>query len=62
MGNYTWNTSSTPNYTENDNTADIPRIYVDPNIKKTIVLDELSMMDNSSDTNFNQNKNILLLQ
>ena len=36
MGNYTWNTSSTPNYTENDNTADIPRIYVDPNIKKTI--------------------------
>lgn len=58
MGNYIWNTSSTPNYMEsNDNNDNIPRIYVDPNIKKTIILDELSINDNSSDIDYNKHKN-----
>ena len=46
MGKYTWNTSSTPNYnSDNNKESNICRIYTDPNIEKTIVLDELSISD-----------------
>lgn len=46
MGNYTWNKlSNNPTATSVNNVAeaDICRIYVDPDIKSTIVLDELSI-------------------
>lgn len=45
MGTYTWNTSSTPNSISSDNKSKgtINRIFVDPSIKKGIILDELSM-------------------
>lgn len=44
MGTYVWNSSSTPNNTsDSSSTGNINRIYMDPDIKRSIVLDELSM-------------------
>lgn len=43
MGTYVWNTSSTPNLSINENEKNsINRIYVDPTVKKSIILDEMS--------------------
>lgn len=43
MGTYVWNTSSTPNKINDSSSSNINRIYVDPTIKKGIILDELSL-------------------
>ena len=46
MGKYAWNTTTTPNYVSDENKdSNICRIFVDPEIEKTISLDELSISD-----------------
>lgn len=58
MGTYIWNSSTTPNYVDSStSTNNINRIYVDPNIKKTIVLDELSRPYTEWDSSMLDKKN-----
>lgn len=61
MGTYKWNNSnSTPNLTSENkekNTKNICRIFVDPDVKKTIILDELSMSYDKDNNSFSNSQN-----
>lgn len=59
MAAYVWNSSSTPNYVNesSESNSNINRIYVDPEVEKTIVLDELSRAYTDKDTSMLDRKN-----